>query len=261
MSSLKDLVELGKQFGYEGETLRKFVQEEQAQERDQRVKERKKIALEQQAEREKTELQIAFEREKMVFKEKQIELEKQASREKIDLEKQAEREKIELEKQAEKERIGWERDARREKIEQVHELEERKLEGEKQEKLEAIELEDRNMEKEHKMKFELLEAKKDGQQDTKFKGPKLPPFDDNEDNLDSYLHRFERYATIQKWQRDNWSLHLSALLKGKALDVYSRLPVNDTLNYDALKEALLKRYELTKQGFRKKFKSSKPEKR
>jgi len=39
MSSLKDLVELGKQFEYEGETLRKFVQEEQAQERDQRVKE------------------------------------------------------------------------------------------------------------------------------------------------------------------------------------------------------------------------------
>ena len=40
MSSLKDLVELGKQFGDEGETLRKFVQEEQARERDQRVKER-----------------------------------------------------------------------------------------------------------------------------------------------------------------------------------------------------------------------------
>ncbi|KAL3856080.1 hypothetical protein ACJMK2_015276 [Sinanodonta woodiana] len=223
MSSLKDLVELGKQFGYDGETLRKFVQEEQAQERDQRVKEREKIALEQQAEREKTELQIAFEREKlvlerekMVFKEKQIELEKQASREKIELEKQS--------------------------------------------KLEAIELENINMEKEYKRKCELLEAKKDGQQDTKFKGPKLPPFDDNEDNLDSYLHRFERYATIQKWQRDNWSLHLSALLKGKALNVYSRLPVNDALNYDALKEALLKRYQLTEQGFRKKFKTSKPEK-
>jgi len=116
------------------------------------------------------------------------------------------------------------------------------------------------MEKEHKRKFELLEAKKVGQQNSKLKGPKLPPFDDNEDNLDSYLHKFERYATIQKWQRDNWSLHLSALLKGKALDVYSRLPVNDALNYDALKEALLKRYELTEQGFRKKFKTSKPEK-
>ena len=40
MSSLKELVELGKQFGYEGETLRKFVHEEQARERDQRVEER-----------------------------------------------------------------------------------------------------------------------------------------------------------------------------------------------------------------------------
>ncbi|KAL3863310.1 hypothetical protein ACJMK2_005075 [Sinanodonta woodiana] len=114
MSSLKDLVDLGKQFGYEGETLRKFVQEGQARERDQRVKEK-------DIEREKTELQIAFEREKMVFKEKQIDLEQQAEKEKsvfkekIELEKQASREKIELEKLTEKERIGWERDAEKRK--------------------------------------------------------------------------------------------------------------------------------------------------
>ncbi|KAL3889262.1 hypothetical protein ACJMK2_001609 [Sinanodonta woodiana] len=260
MSSLKDIVELGKQFGYEGETLRKFVQEELARERDQRFKER-------DVERDKTEMQIAFEREKLelerekiVFKGKKIELKKQASIEKIDLEQQASRERIELEKQAEKETIGLVRDAERERIEQVRELEERKLEGDKQSKLETIELENINMEKEHKRKCELLEATKDGQQDSKFKGPKLPNSDDNEDNLDSYLHTFELYATIQKWQGDNCSLILSALLKGQALDVFSRLPVNDALNNDTLKEALLKRYELTEQGFRKKFKSSKPKK-
>jgi hypothetical protein len=95
---------------------------------------------------------------------------------------------------------------------------------------------------------------------SKLKGPKLPPFDDEKDNMDSYLHRFERYADNQKWSRDDWALHLSALLKGKALDVYSRLPRDDVFNYDVLKEALLKRYELTKQGFRKKFRYSKPEK-
>jgi hypothetical protein len=34
MSSLKDLVALGKELGYDGESLRAFVQEEQARERD-----------------------------------------------------------------------------------------------------------------------------------------------------------------------------------------------------------------------------------
>jgi len=78
--------------------------------------------------------------------------------------------------------------------------------------------------------------------------------------MDSYLHRFERYAEKQKWSRDDWALNLSSLLKGKALDVYSRLARDDVFKYDVLKEALLKRYELTEQGFRKKFRFSKPDK-
>ncbi|KAL3859453.1 hypothetical protein ACJMK2_009673 [Sinanodonta woodiana] len=130
MSSFKDLVDLGKQFGYEGETLRKFVQEEQARERDQRVKERdierEKNELQIAFEREKNELQIAFEREKIVLEKEKIVFKGI----KIELEKQASREKIELEQQASRERI---------------------------------ELENINMEKEHKRKCKLLEAKKDGQ--------------------------------------------------------------------------------------------------
>ncbi|KAK3588609.1 hypothetical protein CHS0354_027334 [Potamilus streckersoni] len=49
-----------------------------------------------------------------------------------------------------------------------------------------------------------------------------------------------------------------ALLKGKALYVYSRLPRDD--GGDVLKEAILERYELAEQGFCKKFRYSKPEK-
>ena len=40
MPSLKDLVALGEKLGYDGESLRAFIQEEQARERDQREKER-----------------------------------------------------------------------------------------------------------------------------------------------------------------------------------------------------------------------------
>jgi len=48
-------------------------------------------------------------------------------------------------------------------------------------------------------------------------------------------------------------------LKGKALDVYSRLPVKDAQDYDILKDALLKRFNLTEEGFKQKFKSAKAE--
>ncbi len=44
--------------------------------------------------------------------------------------------------------------------------------------------------------------------------------------------RFERYAGQVGWKREQWSLYLSALLKSKALEVYSRLPTDEAQNYD-----------------------------
>ena len=90
--------------------------------------------------------------------------------------------------------------------------------------------------------------------------PKLPPFDDKSDCIDAYLQRYERFASNAKWDKGIWSINLSALLKGKALEVYSRLSSVDAMNYDALKEELLKRFQLTEEGFHTKFRTSKPEK-
>lgn len=91
------------------------------------------------------------------------------------------------------------------------------------------------------------------------KGPKLPPFDETKDNIDAYIQRFERYATAQNLILINWGSHLSALLTGKALDVFARLPPSSALDYDELKNALYKRFEMTEVGFRKKFRTSKPD--
>ena len=90
-------------------------------------------------------------------------------------------------------------------------------------------------------------------------GPKLPPFEDGKDNMDSYLQRFERYAISQNWKNDQWATYLSALLKGKALEVYSRLTPEAAMDYDVLKKALLKRFELTEEGFKKRFRTCRPE--
>ena len=78
--------------------------------------------------------------------------------------------------------------------------------------------------------------------------------------MDSYLSRLEKYATANEWKKSIWAAYLSALLKGCALDVYDRLSVDDSADYEKLKEALLKNFDMTERGFRKKFRYERPEK-
>ena len=68
--------------------------------------------------------------------------------------------------------------------------------------------------------------------------------------MDSYLSRFEKYAVANKWDRSIWAAYLSALLKGRALEVYDRLSVADANDYEKLKDALLKNFDMTERGFR-----------
>ena len=60
-------------------------------------------------------------------------------------------------------------------------------------------------------------------------------------------------------KKEDWATILSALLTGKALDVYALMPVEEALNYDMLKAALLKRYELTEEGFKRRYKKCRPD--
>ena len=93
----------------------------------------------------------------------------------------------------------------------------------------------------------------------KARTPKLPPFHEDKDDLDAYLQRYERYASSQGWPEVDWAINLSALLTGKALEVYSRLPADEANQYCVLKSALLKRFQLTAECFRSKFFSCKPQ--
>ena len=122
-----------------------------------------------------------------------------------------------------------------------------------------------------KVKSEALALELGSRQDTlpsgqgaasqsRAKMPKLPSFNDEKDCIDAYLHRFERFADNAKWSRDTWSINLSALLTGTALEVYSRLSPTDAADYDKLKVSLLQRFRLSEEGFHDKFRSSKPDK-
>ena len=77
--------------------------------------------------------------------------------------------------------------------------------------------------------------------------------------MDAYLQRFEKSAATAKWEKTGWASKLSALLSGRALEVYSRLSEEAAQDYDRVKLALMKRYDLTEDGYRRKFRASKPE--
>ena len=90
--------------------------------------------------------------------------------------------------------------------------------------------------------------------------PKLSKFDEEKDDMDTYLQRYERFAKTQKWKNDELVANLSPLLTGKGLEVYTSMPDDDVDNYEQLKITLLKRYQLTEEGFRRRFREGKVDK-
>ncbi|XP_050026918.1 uncharacterized protein [Dermacentor andersoni] len=87
----------------------------------------------------------------------------------------------------------------------------------------------------------------------------LAPFNDKSDDLDAYLTRFERVAEAHGWAREQWATALSTCLTGEALSVFGRMPASEALAYDKVKRALLRRFRLTEEGFRKKFRTEAPQ--
>ena len=89
------------------------------------------------------------------------------------------------------------------------------------------------------------------------RNPKLPCFSQDRDDIDDYIMRFERHAVVQGWQEDSYAVCLGALLTGKALEVYSRIPISKVNDYHHLKNSLLARFQMTCDDFRRKFITSK----
>ena len=290
------LIQMGKDLGYAGEKLQDFVKQQQDYERGKRIAEmeleRDRIAAEKDklaAEEAKADKERELERDRIAAQEKERadnlaaqekeRADKLAAQEKdreIELAKIAAQEKdkeIELARIATEERLEMARiEGIAEQAERDRELKRTELETDRESKLSSeIELEKlkHSFEMKHlelmgqlevqratfkteleKQKFEKLAHARD---------PKLPYFEESKDKMDSYLSRFEKYATANKWDKNVWAAYLSALLKGRALDVYDRLSTEDAADYDKLKDALLKNFDMTERRFRKKFRYSRLE--
>ncbi|KAH8029570.1 hypothetical protein HPB51_001295 [Rhipicephalus microplus] len=89
----------------------------------------------------------------------------------------------------------------------------------------------------------------------------LPLFRVARDDLDTYLHRFERVVESQDRPRDKWGLSLRLCLTGEALAGISRLDSTFASDYDELKATLLLRFHYTAEGYREKFRKARPEKK
>ena len=166
---------------------------------------------------------------------------------------------------------------REEKEARTTELAERKereaFERKEKERIDDLEREERQRRREHERIMKELEVKQEQAKQPELpskvsenkaykpspKLPKLPAFRDGKDEIDSYLLRFERYATAMNWPNSEWATSLSALLTGRSLDVYARLPADKAKVYNDLKAALLFSFQLTEEGFRVKFRSARPE--
>uniref|UniRef100_A0A3Q3GKU4 CCHC-type domain-containing protein n=1 Tax=Labrus bergylta TaxID=56723 RepID=A0A3Q3GKU4_9LABR len=79
--------------------------------------------------------------------------------------------------------------------------------------------------------------------------PKLEEGDD----IEPYLTTFERLATAYRWPRAEWAVQLVPHLTGKARSAYVAMDVNDSVDYDKVKEAILAKYEINEEMYRQRF--------
>ena len=131
-------------------------------------------------------------------------------------------------------------EARKEELEAQAQREERALEHERE--MRALELNARGIAHEGSIaaKFDLG------------KGVRLvPPF--NESEVDKYFQHFERVAQNLKWPIDQWPLLLQSVLRGKAQEAYTALPISECVDYNSVKNAILKAYELVPEAYRQKI--------
>ena len=205
-------ISLARELGYEGQELRDYLKRQQDLESEERLAQRE------------------YEKEKKEVEQKDKERE----------EKEKDREQKDKDRELEKLRI----EAEKLKIEAARK--DKEMEMEKEIALKKIEAE---------VELKKIEAETTShpwgpkEKSSNPRSPKLPYFDEHTDKMDSYLTRFESYALSNKWDPSMWASYLSALLKGRALEVFVRLSRDDQSDYGQIKEALLTNFDLTERSF------------
>ena len=94
-------------------------------------------------------------------------------------------------------------------------------------------------------------AAEEARRTAKLPKPVLQKFSEKDD-VESCLDMFKRQ---QEWPKETWATQLAGLLSGDALDSYSSLAPASAKDYDLVKAAILKRYDVSAETYRQRFRT------
>jgi len=232
---------------YKDDELREFVKTERL-----RLEKEKQIQFAKE-EKEREMDKLRFEAQKIEAERAEKQKERKLDAEKLRLEME--------ERQKEKDR-----EAAQKRKDREAEMERVKLETERM-KLEAerlkVDAEERTKQRELELKMRELETSVNAQRDqnnteigsgdsarpqmARMKALKLPPYNEDKDDLDAYLSRFQRACQAFDVKPEHWSTQLARFYKVKPWMCISRCWADhDVGEYHILKENLLKRFRLTR---------------
>ena len=186
---------------------------------------------------------------------RELEIQRQIQLEKLKLE-QEERirvEQMEREERMQKEKLEMEERIAKEKLLFQEKENERLLQEKEQERQYNLRM--KELEMQDKVKTKPLDL------GTHFDVTKhirlVPPFQEKE--VDKYFLHFEKVAENLKWPKEHWTLLLQSVVIGKAREIYTQLTLEQSSDYDKVKELILKAYELVPEAYRQKFRNCRKE--
>ena len=213
--------------------------------------EREERRLAREAEKALQDAQLAAQREQAQRAEAEAQRareEAQKAREAAEAEAKRARESAEAEAQRA-------RDLRLAELKEARELRELELKAEQEKAL--LEAEKEAAAREHELKMASLGKHSPSVKASAFDPARnirlVPPFQEKE--VDKYFAHFEKVADSLNWPKESWVLLLQSVLVGKAQEIYGSLSVEQSSNYEHVKEAILKAYELVPEAYRQKFRN------
>ncbi|KAL5489194.1 hypothetical protein EMCRGX_G018260 [Ephydatia muelleri] len=77
-----------------------------------------------------------------------------------------------------------------------------------------------------------------------------------QDDIESYLVTFERVMRAYEVKENRWAVKLAPQLTGKAQQAYAAMRAEDAGTYQLLKEAILRRYDISDETYRQRFRET-----
>ena len=201
--------------------------------------------------REMTDREYELEMKRLEMQEKEKEREMQ--------EREKEREMQEREKEREMQEREKEREMQERERKEEREMQERKEEREL--KLLELKMKERELQLAFEKEIKIAELQqRTGRQESEGKEAVrniklVPKF--NEKDVENFFLHFEKLAESMEWSKSIWTVLLQSVLIGKAQEVYSALSVEQSTDYDVVKNTIMQAYELVPEAYRQKFRSRK----